>query len=73
MDTRTGRMYEVGNVEQLKELEKRLDTKLVPLTEKQAQVMGPLSNRKRKKLLAGMACPCASGKSFKKCCSRKYK
>ena len=73
MDPRTGDIYSVANADQLKALESRLRTKLVPLTEKQAQTMAPLSNRMRKKLLAGMSCPCASGKSFKKCCGKKYR
>jgi uncharacterized protein YecA (UPF0149 family) len=71
MDPRTGEIYPIENSEQLKELNKRLRTQLVELTEAQAKVMAPLSKRMRKKLLAGMSCPCASGKSFKKCCSRK--
>ena len=71
MDPRTGEIYEIENSEQLEKLEKTLGTQLVLLKEEQAKVMMPLSNRARKKLLAGMSCPCASGKSFKKCCGRK--
>jgi uncharacterized protein YecA (UPF0149 family) len=73
VDPRTGSLYWTENSEQLKALESRLGTKLLPLTEKQAQAMAPLSNRMRKRLLGGMACPCASGRSFKKCCGKKMK
>jgi uncharacterized protein YecA (UPF0149 family) len=70
MDPRTGNIYSVPNKEALEKLEAQFG-KLVPLTDKQAKILIPLSKRRRKALLRGMACPCASGKSFKKCCAKK--
>jgi len=72
MDPRTGDIYRFDD-EQKDFYEKVTKRKLVPLTEKQAKELKPLSNRRRKALLAGMQCPCGSGKSFKKCCWKKYK
>jgi uncharacterized protein YecA (UPF0149 family) len=73
MDTRTGDIHYFENEETKKDFEQKLGRQLVPLTEKQAKELQPLSKRKRKALLNGMKCPCASGKSFKKCCAKKYK
>jgi len=73
MDINTGKIYEVENEDHLKKLEVDLNTKLVPLTEKQAKNLKPLSNRKRKFLMKKGDCICGSLKSFKKCCYRKYK
>lgn len=72
MDPRTGEIYAIRDKEHLKELETTLG-KLVPLTDERAKLLYPLSKRERKRLLRGMSCPCASGKSFKKCCAKKYK
>lgn len=73
MDPRTGKMYEITSREHLERLNRELGTTLVPITDEDAKVLLPLSNRKRKALLGGLHCPCASGKSFKKCCWKKYK
>ena len=73
MDVRTGNIYDLSGNAEREEVESKLGRKLAPLTEKQAAELRPLSKRRRKALLAGMACPCASGKSFKKCCWRKYR
>ena len=73
MDPRTGDIYWFDNDAEKKAKEAQLEGLLVPLTEKQAKKLKPLSKRKRKALLNGMSCPCASGKSFKKCCAKKYK
>lgn len=71
MDPRTGEIYEIQNKEILKRLEDKFGM-LVPLTKEQHDELMPLSKRKRKALLNGMSCICGSGKSFKKCCWRKY-
>lgn len=72
MNPDTGEIHRFEDIESLREYESEIGRKLVPLTEQQAKEMEPLSNRRRKKLLRGMPCPCASGKSFKKCCWKKY-
>lgn len=72
MDPKTGDIHYFENEEEKEELEKQLGRSLISLTEKQAKELQPLSKRKRKALLNGMSCPCASGKSFKKCCGKKY-
>lgn len=69
MDPRTGRMYELTGQEDLGEAAARL----VRLTDEQAKVLRPLSRRQRKRMLKGWTCFCGSGKSFKKCCWKKYK
>ena len=73
MDPRTGEIHRFPTIETKEKYEKAIGRKLIPLTDKQANSLGPLSNRRRKALLAGMSCPCASGKSFKKCCWKKYR
>ncbi|MFB5622942.1 MAG: SEC-C metal-binding domain-containing protein, partial [Nitrosarchaeum sp.] len=65
-------IYRFKDLKAVEEYEQQTGHKLVPLTEKQAKELKPLSKRLRKKLLNGMPCPCASGKSFKKCCYKKY-
>lgn len=73
MDLDTGKIYN-NLTEQMKlEKEKLLGHKLVPLTEKQAKELKPLSKRERKRLMSGGPCICGSGKSFKKCCIKQYK
>jgi hypothetical protein len=72
MDPRTGDIYRDLTEIDKNEIESRIGRELVPITEKQAKEYEPLSKRKRKALLAGMSCPCASGKSFKKCCGKKH-
>jgi hypothetical protein len=72
MNPDTGEILRFSNDTARKFYEERTKTKLVPLTEKQANQMKPLSNRERKRLLAGYPCPCGSGKNFKKCCIKKY-
>ena len=72
MDANTGKIYDVLDRKHLKEIESKLGNRLVPLTEVQALNLRTLSKRRRKALLAGMDCLCASGKSFKKCCYKKY-
>jgi hypothetical protein len=72
MDVDTGEIHRFKNTELVKKFEKEYNTKLFPLTEEQAKQLQPLSKRRRKALLRGMSCPCASGKSFKKCCWKKY-
>ena len=72
MDPNTGQIYELQNEEEKKNLEKKLGHRVIPLTDKQAKELKPLSNRRRKALLSGGPCICGSGKSFKKCCWRKY-
>lgn len=73
MDPRTGDIFDFPTVEAKLDFEKKTGCKLVPITEKQSKEWKSLSNRKRKKLLNGAPCICGSGKSFKKCCMRKYK
>ena len=73
MDSQTGEIYNFDTEEQFLEKQKELGRLLVPLTEKQAIKLKPLSKRKRKFLMRKGECICGSGKSFKKCCSRKYK
>lgn len=72
MNPDTGAIHFFDNEEVRESYEKSIGRKLVPLTDKKAKELLPLSNRKRKALLRGMSCPCASGKSFKKCCWKKY-
>lgn len=72
MDPRTGEIFDIPTVKEKNLLEKKLSTKLVPLTEKQAKELKPLSKRMRKRMLKGWACPCGSKKAFKKCCWKKY-
>ena len=72
MDPRTGEIYQIRDDLELKAIESRIGRKLVPLDEAQAKELAPLSKRRRKALLNGMACPCGSGKSFKKCCWKRY-
>lgn len=73
MDVNTGKIYQTGNVKSLDELQKKLNTKLVPLTSQRAKELKPLSKRKRKWLMRNGSCICGSGKSFKKCCLNKYR
>jgi uncharacterized protein YecA (UPF0149 family) len=73
MDLDTGEIHRFERSELYEKWKKEHDKKLFPLTEEQAKELQPLSNRRRKALLGGMPCPCASGKSFKKCCWKKYK
>lgn len=72
MDPRTGEILRFENEDAMKFYEKKIGRNLIPITEEQVKVLKPLSKRRRKALLAGMSCPCASGKSFKKCCWKKY-
>lgn len=72
MDLKTGKIYETESIGK-KIIEKVLGRKLVELTDEQAKKLKPLSKRKRKTMLKGWPCVCGSKKSFKKCCSRKYK
>jgi len=72
MDIETGQIYTISNEEALRKIEAELGHKLVPLTDIQAKELKPLSNRMRKRLLSGGPCICGSGKSFKKCCWKKY-
>jgi uncharacterized protein YecA (UPF0149 family) len=64
----TGEMFEVNDEDHLKQLQVRYNNRLLPLTEKQAKVLKPMSRRKRKWLMKHGSCPCGSGTSFKKCC-----
>ena len=73
MDSRTGEIYNFESENQLKAKEVELKRKLIPLTDKQAKILTPLSKRKRKFLMRHGSCVCGSGKSFKKCCLKKYK
>lgn len=73
MDPNTGHLYEFENDKAREQVEKQLGRKLVPLTKEQVKKLKLLSKRRRKALLGGMSCPCGSGKSFKKCCWKKYK
>lgn len=73
MDIQTGKIYDVTGPDHLSKLENALGRKLVSLSENQAKELIPLSKRRRKFLLSGKPCICGSGKSFKKCCWRKYK
>lgn len=73
MDLSSGEIYDVCSREELEAIEEKLGRRLVPLSEPQAKTLRKLSNRQRKRLLAGGPCPCGSGKSFKKCCWKKYK
>lgn len=73
MDPNTGKMYRFKDAAERLGFLKKTKKKLVPITEEQYKKFKPLSKRKRKALMAGMSCPCASGKSFKKCCAKKYK
>ena len=72
MDIETGEIYEISSDDELRRLADKLGHQLVPLTEEHAKELAPLSNRMRKRLLSGGFCICGSGKSFKKCCWRKY-
>ena len=73
MDLETGEIYDIESLEALTTIEDKLGRRLVPLSEPQAKELRRMSNRERKRLLAGGPCPCGSGKSFKKCCWKKYK
>ena len=73
MHVDTGEIFEVNGEEHLKALQQQYNNKLTPLTEKQAKTLKPLSRRKRKFLMRSGSCVCGSGKSFKKCCQKKYK
>ena len=72
MDIETGEIYEISSDDELRRLADKLGHQLVPLTEEHAKELAPLSNRMRKRLLSGGFCICGSGKSFKKCCRKKY-
>ena len=73
MDLRTGNIHNVpeGDLRELKKLLGYND--VIPLTEKEAEILKPLSRRRRRFLMKGKSCPCGSGKSFKKCYWKKYK
>lgn len=71
MNPKTDKICDVSSKIVFEKLESQYG-KSVPLTKKQVNKLKPLSKRKRKALLSGMSCPCASGKSFKKCCLKKY-
>ena len=73
MDPRTMEIHRFESEDARQQFESVIGRKMVPLTEVQARELEPLSNRRRKKLLRGMSCPCASGKSFKKCCWKRYR
>ena len=73
MDPNTGEIYGIKNNEHLKQIQRRLGRRLVPLSGKEAIQLKPLSKRRRLFLLKGKPCLCLSGKSFKKCCWKKYK
>lgn len=73
MHVDTGEIFDVKDEKHLKELQDRFDYKLIPLTKEQAKKLKPLSKRQRKFLMRKGSCICGSGKSFKKCCLRKYK
>lgn len=72
MNLDDGEIYRVLDENHLEMIQSKIGHKLYPLTEKQAKELMPLSKRRRKALLAGGSCPCGSGKSFKKCCWKKY-
>jgi len=72
MDIETGKIYPISDNVELREIETELGHKLVQLTDAHAKELAPLSNRMRKRLLAGGFCICGSGKMFKKCCWKKY-
>ena len=73
MDPRTGEIYYAESQEELKELAKKMDTEFIPLSEDEVKELKPMSKRRRLFLMRGKPCPCLSGKSFKKCCWKKYK
>ena len=73
MDPRTGEIHRFRDKFSFLKKEKELGHKLVPLTEKQAFDLEHLPKRRRIFLMKQKPCPCGSGKSFKKCCWRKYK
>ena len=72
MHVDTGEMFDIESQEHLKTLQAQFNNRLMPLTEKQAKVLKPLSKRKRRWLMKHGTCPCGSGKRFKKCCLKKY-
>jgi hypothetical protein len=72
MQVSTGKIFENLTENDAQEFEKKFEEKLVPLTDKQVEKLKPLSKRRRKMLFSGMSCPCASGKSFKKCNCKAY-
>jgi len=72
MNPDTGEIYENLTELDKNNIEKKSENKLIPLTEKQVTELKPLSNRKRKWLMKNGVCICGSGKSFKKCCWKKY-
>lgn len=73
MQPSTGKIFDIESGDQLKKLEKQFNEKFIPLTEKQVKILKPLSRRKRKFLMKHGSCICGSGKTFKKCCWKKYK
>lgn len=73
MDVNTGEIHYFEDNKSKQKFENKIDYKLLSITDNQAKKLTPLSKRKRKFLMNNKPCPCLSGKSFKKCCARKYK
>lgn len=73
MDVNTGEIHYFEDNESRCKFENKIGYKLLSITDDQAKKLIPLSKRKRKFLMNNKPCPCLSGKSFKKCCARKYK
>lgn len=73
MDINTGEIHYFEDNESKQKFENKIGYKLLAITDNQAKKLISLSKRKRKFLMNNKPCPCLSGKSFKKCCARKYK
>lgn len=58
--------------EPFRELQAKQETKLIPLTEKQATMLEKHPPRFRKNHMRNKPCPCGSGRKFKKCCWSAY-
>jgi hypothetical protein len=82
MDPRTGEIHKFKDDRVFRRFVKKAGNPLIHLTEKEAaelekippsERMKHISKRRIRFLLKGKPCPCRSGKSFKKCCWKKYK
>lgn len=72
MDCSTGQIHRFADIAAKEKLEEQTGTKLLELSEKQAQDLEPLSPTKRKGAMRNAPCVCGSGKKFKKCCWDNY-
>lgn len=61
-----------GSDAELRKIDIALSRPLAPLSQSQTRTLGPMAPRKRKNWMRNQACPCKSGRKFKKCCWGKY-